>query len=513
MASLNHVCMWSEHGWTRVTAEEAGKLHPGGTVSAHSGLFMCELCGQYVTLTDGGEKVRHFRHSAHEASKSCPERTFGPLYTPSYKNDAHELPIKLIQTSNSFQFELGLLFIPREILQKERNRSITIKASDSIRYTYSFERLNPDSITYLPIGNVPQEKYEVISSDRLVTFWPRIVKGVSKNGSLFDITTGKMLPEDSDVLLQRQYHLVTTKKIDCLCSSVDIALQQEVRSGWSVWRLYIVEAKKLDQDAAKFFLSLHCRLTDAPVQISPIWPLHIEYPYVIKHPADALLLHMKGARDTRISTFPMSTTRTQRCSKNGRIAKVGCNGRQQLISYGQSTVLEYLYFWKDPLNSVFSAPEFQVKDLRGELIDEGEHYELPLREIAIIWTAFDGIIQIYRKQQLIDKRMIKAQESYTIDSLTFDMQLKLFVGLDLVWTASFNTVRDTKTSDETIASKLYSFRGSEVHVPHEYGSLFGQLENYPLVRRWLRQAIRNGKAPNKALKYLKRIAFETSENR
>ena len=212
MASLNHVCMWSEHGWTRVTAEEAGKLHPGGTVSALSGLFMCELCGQYVTLTDGGEKVRHFRHSAHEASKSCPERTFGPLYTPSYKNDAHELPIKLIQTSNSFQFELGLLFIPREILQKERNRSITIKASDSIRYTYSFERLNPDSITYLPIGNVPQEKYEVISSDRLVTFWPRIVKGVSKNGSLFDITTGKMLPEDSDVLLQRQYHLVTTKK-------------------------------------------------------------------------------------------------------------------------------------------------------------------------------------------------------------------------------------------------------------------------------------------------------------
>ena len=48
MASLNHVCMWSEHGWVRVTAEEAAAKHPGGTVSAHSGLFMCELCGQYV---------------------------------------------------------------------------------------------------------------------------------------------------------------------------------------------------------------------------------------------------------------------------------------------------------------------------------------------------------------------------------------------------------------------------------------------------------------------------------
>ena len=53
MASLTHVCMWSDHGWKRITAEQAARLHPGGTISARSGLFMCELCGQYVTLTDG----------------------------------------------------------------------------------------------------------------------------------------------------------------------------------------------------------------------------------------------------------------------------------------------------------------------------------------------------------------------------------------------------------------------------------------------------------------------------
>lgn len=53
MASLTHVCMWSDNGWKRITAEQAARLHLGGTVSAHSGLFMCELCGQYVILTDG----------------------------------------------------------------------------------------------------------------------------------------------------------------------------------------------------------------------------------------------------------------------------------------------------------------------------------------------------------------------------------------------------------------------------------------------------------------------------
>ena len=58
MASLTHVCMWSDNGWKRITAEQAARLHPGGTVSARSGLFMCELCGQYVTLTDGDIRIQ-----------------------------------------------------------------------------------------------------------------------------------------------------------------------------------------------------------------------------------------------------------------------------------------------------------------------------------------------------------------------------------------------------------------------------------------------------------------------
>ena len=37
MASLTHVCMWTDKGWKRISAVEAAKLHPGGTVSARSG--------------------------------------------------------------------------------------------------------------------------------------------------------------------------------------------------------------------------------------------------------------------------------------------------------------------------------------------------------------------------------------------------------------------------------------------------------------------------------------------
>lgn len=82
MASLTHVCMWSDHGWKRITAEQAARLHPGGTVSARSGLFMCELCGQYVTLTDGDINVRYFKHSAYEKVKIVLNVHLGPDTLP-----------------------------------------------------------------------------------------------------------------------------------------------------------------------------------------------------------------------------------------------------------------------------------------------------------------------------------------------------------------------------------------------------------------------------------------------
>ena len=106
MASLTHVCMWSDNGWKRITAEQAARLHPGVTVSAHSGLFMCELCGQYVILTDGDIRIRYFKHSAYEKSKDCPERTFGAGYSISYGSQEHDLPIRITSVCWSLNSQL-----------------------------------------------------------------------------------------------------------------------------------------------------------------------------------------------------------------------------------------------------------------------------------------------------------------------------------------------------------------------------------------------------------------------
>ena len=127
MASLTHVCMWSNKGWKRITAREAAKLHPGGTVSAHSGLFMCELCGQYVILVEGNRQVRHFRHSSSEKSKDCPERVSGAKVLLTYNPQDHELPIRIKNITNKdFELEVGFIRVPEKLLTEKIDRKSVV---------------------------------------------------------------------------------------------------------------------------------------------------------------------------------------------------------------------------------------------------------------------------------------------------------------------------------------------------------------------------------------------------
>lgn len=42
--------------------------------------------------------------------------------------------------------------------------------SQETSYVYSFERLNPDTLTYVYIGNIPAPKYKLSVSDELESF-------------------------------------------------------------------------------------------------------------------------------------------------------------------------------------------------------------------------------------------------------------------------------------------------------------------------------------------------------
>ena len=509
MASLTHVNMWSGHTWTHITAEEAASLHPGGTVSAHSGLFMCDLCGQYVTLTDGQIYTRYFKHSSSEKSKNCPERTFDsatlpPLYSP----DAHELPIKICNVSDvGFSFDIGFLYLPAEILCAADIQTIEITPNGAgTSYRYSFERLNENSLTYLSVGDYPAQSYSIRCDKSLEPFWPKTTRGIDPTGGIFDVKSGRMLPCDADVCIGKKYYLLTFRSLSSSRhKSVQIKQTCRKRFDWRCWYLYEVEASEYDEEAAKFFLDLHCRLTDEPLTIQPVWPLYIQTPFVIKHNSNPLVLCVKGNYIGHVKSFPQTYKQEYSCPNEGKVAKINGIGRQQLISAGRTReALQYLYAWKEPLPCVTEQPQVKVTDIRGSLLEVGEAVKTPEKNTLIITAPYDGKIVVVQYGHIVERRNLISGIPTDVDSLKYGTQIIVLQGLDAVWSISFVRQRtECNVNDSHLLQRLSAMRGKTVAISHNLGALASRLERFPQTKQWLYSQIRSGRISQNALHSLR----------
>lgn len=309
MASLTHVCMWTKYGWKNVTADEVEKIHPGGSVSASGELFMCTLCGKSVNFVNGNKQQAHFRHSKENDDKSCPERIKG--FKSQYHIDTElqqtYLPIRMTHLSaESFSLELGFIQLPQEY----RNYNFTVEIMRDSRYCsglqklrYKQERFLKDRITYLPVLNIPCEKYciKILSdSEKIRKYWPDCIEGIDSNGTLFDKESLKMLVKDSDVVPNRSYYLLGLKKelIYKVHSMRDLDYEEygEYKPGYdgNTWCIYKVMVKKITKELANFFWQFHYRLTETPMKLQVLWPVYIEKPYWLVYCGDIIYLFIKG---------------------------------------------------------------------------------------------------------------------------------------------------------------------------------------------------------------------------
>ena len=519
MASLTHVCMWSDNGWKRITAEQAARLHPGGTVSAHSGLFMCELCGQYVILTDGDIRIRYFKHSAYEKSKDCPERTFGAGYSISYGSQEHDLPIRITSvSSSSFSFEVGLIRAPISSLGKDFRVEIKPKGTFDVSYVFAKERLNYDGITYLPIGERPFEKYTLNfqnGSDKLREFWPAEIKGIDPEGILFEKASGKKLTYDADVEIGKEYYLL---KRGCIYGKSRNGMQiQEItqkRIGWETWILYVVSASAFNEDAARFYLDFHCRLTDNPVSLQPVWPLFVEGNYIVKHNQNSMYMLVEG-NIAAVKTFPAVTVRQLNYnSSQPKLYEVFCSGRQQLISVGRTQALQYTYFWKEPLDQVELRPEVSVTGLAGAEIAPGETNTLPHSKTLRFKSAFDGELIISNNSRVADKRKIFADKCIEIDRLSYGSSVQVVIGLDVIWQIDFKKQQPIVAKDETkIMKRITHVSGATIPTPHSLRNIMAGMNHYPQICQWMRKCIKNGTIDEQSYRRLQEVYRSMNTNR
>ena len=519
MASLTHVCMWSENGWKRISAEQAARLHPGGTVSAHSGLFMCELCGQYVTLTDGDIRIRYFRHSAYEKSKDCPERTFGASYSISYGSEEHDLPIRITSvSSSSFRFEIGLIRAPISSLNREFRIEIKPKGISDTSYVFTKERLLFDSITYLPIGERPFEKYTLSfqnGSNKLHEFWPAEIKGIDPEGTLFEKASGKKLSYDADVETGKEYYLL---KRGCIYrkshSSIQIQEIMQRHFGWEPWTLYVVSASEFNEDAARFYLDFHCRLTDQPVSLQPVWPLFVEGDYIVKHNQNSIYMLIEG-NVAAVKTFPSVPIRQLSYNvSQPKLYEVFCSERQQLISAGRTQALQYTYFWKEPLNQTGTHPDISVTDLTGADVKTGEVNALPHGKTLRFKSEFNSELIVSQNGRIIDKRKMPADEVIELDGLAFGISVQVVIGLDIVWQIDFKKQRSSVSTDElAILKRITNVSGTTIPAPHALRNILAGMNRYPKICLWIRARIKEGTINEQSYRRLQDVYRSMNTNR
>lgn len=505
---LSNVSMWTdESGWQPITEQEATKLHPGGSVSASSGLFMCRLCGQYVSFTKEGNKKRHFRHNRAEQDKECDDRTFFDATSSAIV----EAPIKSVfrvkYSSDGFGFEIGLIQPPNI---ERITCSLKIQASNSAVGSFVFNASRwQDGITYFYVGDTPSQYYTIETIGKYVEGIPKQVSGISDKGILFDKKSGKRLPDRADVCVGVEYLLLTRNK-----RLVESYVQQGIM--WNMlykkegFCLYSVIATDFNDIAARFFMDYRYILSKSKASLYPLWPLYANYPYVIRHMGNDVYMYLEG-KNIEAKLFPDSKINTYcvGADDTSRVLKIACKTRQQTIIAARTTALKELYLWKDELSKTAALPEITVKNENGEKVSSGLFKHLPPKKSLTICAPYDGVLITKYKGNITEKRKIQSESPTIIDQIRFDQSFFVYQGLDCVWSAEFKRSKPQKTIDEKeFVIKLESCTGSRIAITHSLGALVNRLQGYPLIRQWLYQKIREGYASEAAIKKLKKFVID-----
>ncbi len=444
--SLTHVCMWLNKSWKAISAAQAYALTGGTGVSSDQRMFICNLCGQFVTLTSGYKQQPHFRHSAGNKDKSCEQRTFATGDGSSYDPSEHLLPIRMVKSkySNRYSFELGLIRAP--IADLADDFAVSIRPCE---HTYTKDKLNTNSITYVDVGSLPYPQY-VLSfregSEELYEYWPSIIPGINPHGTLFNKETGRKLIHDADVLINKDYLLLIYGSLPIgLNFSISIKNLEHKQAGWDGWSLYEVRATDYDDESALFFINYHCRLTEKPASIQPIWPLYSEGSFIIRHNNDKLNLLVSG-NVSALKSFPRTAIDTvAKSHSDATLYELHCSDRQQLISTGRAKVLQYTYFWREPLSRTGVAPKVSVRDLDGNELYSAPHL-VHKTNTVIVSSPFDGYILVTDKGYILDRLQLKGGSETLVENLQHNTSLKVFVGQDMVWCAKAFGSRDSGQS-------------------------------------------------------------------
>lgn len=420
------------------------------------------------------------------------------------------MPIRLVLSGSVPHLEIGMLYVPEDKLNAQSEKKVTIITSQERQFEYSFERLNPQTTTYLNVGTEPSKQYRVIAPPDLYAIWPKQFEEIPTTGCIFDGNSGRKLPLNSDVTVDTKYYVLTSKG---LCNIYqDIELKKLCALG--DWFAYEIKALKCSIEAARFFLDYGYRLTENPLSIIPLWPMHREDSLIIKHSSKQMILAVSGRRIPECRLQPMDSIDVISTSDTSRAVILNCNRGDQYFSIGRTNVLQYLYLWHYAFNDPTVIPLPEVLDQNEQIVEPGLHDFLPKDGTLYVTPVFDGKVVYKREGIIVDQKQLPAETRSMIDGITFGTEVLIYQGLDVIWSAVFQRKgRNVGNDDDAIYNKLQRFHGDPIPVYHEFGALAGQLKDCPKVRGWIYSTVRKGSADRRSIQYLKHYVVNNSTHK
>ena len=429
--SLENVHIWEDgKGYVPISVEEACERY-SHTVSYHSEIFICKLCGNYVTLTESksGKKERHFRHSPLDydqkinADQLCEDRSkfTAQIYQDASPLALHVMPMRIVVNPNGFSLEIGF-YCPNSVQDlKDGSISISNPLFAFNRHFY-VDRIVPGETTYLSVGSTILDEYllsYVNIPHQLAQFWPNKVEGFFDHGGVFYASSGKRIYRGAKVTLNHDFlFLFSHKHLNWFLANTSAkeVIRKELYEFKTVkesWLVYKVRLAHINKNSTDLFLKYGIELAEQAPDCYQFWPPKIYSSNQIINCARELYFYLNGPAD-KVQLYPKHTKHHGSDSllsvptEHGTIFRVIPNQKAQLLILGEHGAIGFIYLNQDSSSLSNNAPQLSItSSLIGALEQDRFNNVDDLGDLTII-SEVDGKLKIYEQDKLINILRLKS---------------------------------------------------------------------------------------------------------
>ena len=502
--------------WVRTTAAQADREY-SYSVSVNAAHFRCYSCFQYVTFVKGGPtRASHFKHSRGDINKDCEDRSQSisrnAINTPS----DIPVPMRLLIQGGRARFQIGLL----PICDEELNRAIDAKLTIIIRgnrgtprvYRVDRSRFSPHITCWIDLPDEWIDSYQLCfePSHHAPNMWKRKGLWIGDDGALFDVSTGRRMPDRSDIQVGKEYYYVNGHSVFFSYSKMDVSIERINVQGYNVW-IYKVKVLRYSSGASDFcFDYLKVRLTQKPVEMEIVWPPVMDVDGVMTTNLHILWMLSRGEAD--LETFPRSGRFVQSTlllpMGKAKLTEIHNVSTLQMVCaerYSQSIACLYVR----PLEDFTAAglPNLRIMEDNGNIILTNTLVRPPRGGIIHIESDVDGSAYVFDEFGFRYRKVLNAGEDERLIDVKNGETIVVRQGLDVVRKI---VIGKPSVKDHTEGS-MQPWKAREVPFPRRYAAILERLDVNSAMYQTIRSMLKKGAIPKDGLKYLQKMMEAKSD--